>query len=126
MDSLIVWLGNHFSPEQYLFWTRIQCAAWTAADVVIVLYLLRIANLARGMEGVRRHRVSYLVLAATLLPAPFVISAQQGMSIFLLEVLITVPHFALILYVLVADWLVCSQAFGRLLTATGGSAEDAG
>lgn len=117
MDSFILWLGHHFSPEQYLFWTRIQCLAWTAADLLIVFHLLRIANLARGIEGKPPHRFCFVILAASLLPVPGVLLARQGMIIFLLEVLITVPHFMLILYVIAADWQVCARALARLVKA---------
>ncbi|MCC6143649.1 MAG: hypothetical protein IT368_07570 [Candidatus Hydrogenedentes bacterium] len=100
MSDWIVWAGSQFSPEAYLFWTRIQCLLWTAADVVIVLALLGIGNAARRRSGQRLHWFSYLVLAATMVLAPFVIFAPTGGLIFVLELLITVPHFVLILYLL--------------------------
>lgn len=46
-DGFLQSMGNAFTPEMYLFWTRIECSAWTLADVVIVFYLIRLANSAR-------------------------------------------------------------------------------
>lgn len=114
--DMIMWLGHHFSPEQYLFWTRIECLAWTTADVLIVLFLIRLANLARGWGKRRKHLFSYLVLGLTLMPVPVIAVAQTGWAIFMLEVLVTVPHFLLILYIMWADGLLlhdvlCPRAF---------------
>ena len=100
LDALIVWLGSRFSPEDYLAWTRVQSVAWSAADVVIVFYLLRIANLARRRCGAVPHRVPYAVLAATLPLLPCLAVASTPRLIFALELLITLPHFLLILHVL--------------------------
>jgi hypothetical protein len=87
-----------FTAEQYLFWTRIQCLAWTAADLVIVYYVLRLANLARETMGQRKHVFSYAALAGTAFFAPLVFLARDGWTMFLTELAITVPHFLLILY----------------------------
>jgi hypothetical protein len=116
LNQAILWLGERFSPEQYLFWTRIQCLMWTSADVVIVYYLLRIANLGRRLIGVRAHRYSYVILVLTLPGMPFIALAQNGSQIFLLELAITVPHFLLILYVLAANYRHGPKAFRRLTT----------
>lgn len=102
LDTLFA-LATRFTDEQYLFWTRIECIAWTAADIIIVLYVLRIANIARRASGRPTHVFSFAVLAATLLFTPLVVVAQEGWTIFLAELAITVPHFLLILYVGLAD-----------------------
>ena len=100
--NLLEWAGQ-FGPEQYLFWTRIQSVAWTSADLVIVFYLIRCANLARGVLERRPHRVSYVVLGMTALLAPCLFAAGSGRLIFALELVITVPHFLLILYLIAAN-----------------------
>lgn len=102
-DTAIHWIGARFSPEEYLFWTRVQCLAWTAADVVIVYHLLRFANLARRAAGARPHVASFVALWATLLFVPGVVVMPTGRGIFILELIITVPHFLIILYVLAFD-----------------------
>ncbi len=103
INAWIQWLGSHFSPEQYVWWTRVQCTAWTLADLVIVYYLLRTANLARRLQGALPHRFSYLILFATLPIAAFIPLAPTGSTIFALELVITMPHFVIIVYVLMAD-----------------------
>jgi hypothetical protein len=116
--DIIMWLGHHFSPEQYLFWTRVECLAWTAADVLIVFFLIRLANLVRGLQNRRQHLFSYILLGLTLLPVPLIVNAQTGWAIFTLEVLVTVPHFLLILYIMWADGLLlhdvlCPEFFSK-------------
>ena len=110
LEALLA-LPASFSAEQYLFWTRIECIAWTAADAVIVYYILRLANLARAAGGKSPHVFSFAVLGATLLFTPIVFLAREGWSIFVAELAITIPHFALILYAGLADL----QHFPRLL-----------
>lgn len=106
----IQWLGAHFSPEQYLFWTRWQCLAWTLADLVIVFSVIRLANRCRSALGIRLHRFSYLVLAATVLFVPFLPFAPNGAFLFLLELFITLPHFLLLLYLCAADMNPAAKA----------------
>jgi hypothetical protein len=113
MDDWIRWAGAQFSPEAYLFWTRVQCLAWTGADLVIVYHLLRLANRARALAGWRPHVLSFVVTGATVLLVPGVLVAPTGRGIFMLELLITVPHFLIILYVLVADAGVLARALHR-------------
>lgn len=113
--EVIVWMGHHFTPEQYLFWTRVQCVAWTTADLVIVFYLLRIANLGRYALNVRPHRWSYMVLSITACGIPFIATAGAGWRIFGLELLVTVPHFLIILYVAAADFRRIPLALNALL-----------
>ena len=118
IHDIILWLGQHFSPEQYLFWTRIQCVAWTAADVVIVFSLLQIANLGRRLLARRPHRIPFLILAITVCGVPFVIFAASGWRIFVLELLITIPHFLLILYIAVADFRFLAPTINLLVNKT--------
>jgi hypothetical protein len=103
MDELIRTAGSMFSPEQYLFWTRIQCCAWTVADVVIILCLLRLGDVSRRLCGRQGHVFSYIALAATILPALAVPFASTGMQIFVVELLVTIPHFLIIINALTLD-----------------------
>ena len=116
--NLLEWLGQ-FGPEQYLFWTRVQSIAWTGADLVIVFFLIRCANLARSVLGHRPHRGSYAVLGATAFLAPCLVAAPSGKVIFALEMLITVPHFLLILYLLFANIRLLSPFLDRLMEKPG-------
>jgi len=97
LDDLLT-LPTRFTAEHYLIWTRVQCLAWTSADIFIVVLLLRIANLARAQAGKRPHVFSYAALAATLLFVPFIFVVRDGWTMFFVELAITVPHFLLILY----------------------------
>ena len=102
-EAWVHWLGAQFSPEAYLFWTRIQCLAWTTADVVLILGLLALFNRCRREAGYRTHFFSYLVLGATVILAPLVWWAPTGALVFALELCIPVPHFLMILYLLAAS-----------------------
>lgn len=103
MSAFVEWMGGLFSPEQYLFWTRIECIAWTAADVVLIFAMLRLGDLARRANRREPHRISYFVLALTMLAAFGIPLSPNGRTIFLVELAITIPHFLIIMYVLISD-----------------------
>ena len=113
-DAVVYAMGNAFTPEMYLFWTRIECSAWTLADVVIVFCLIRLANAARKVLDRNPHVFSYLVLAATIPLAAFIPLAPTGGVILLIELAVTIPHFLLILYVLAKDARCFAAALHQL------------
>ena len=118
IQAVIMWMGSRFSPEQYIFWTRIQCTAWTLADILIVYYLLRIGDLARSFSKVERHRVSYVIWLATLPLAATIPFLTDGYHVFAVELLVTIPHFLIILYALAADGRYLLQTLSFLVRST--------
>lgn len=103
IDAFVQGAGGLFSPEAYVLWTRVQCTAWTAADLVIVFVLIRLGDLVRVASGRQPHRVSYLVLLLTVPLAVAIPFSARGLAIFALELMVTIPHFLIILYVIAAD-----------------------
>lgn len=101
--ELVRAIGSHFSHEQYMFWSRIQGTLWTAADLVLIVYLIRITNLFRRHLELRQHRWSYAILGATLPFAALVPVVQDARTFFYLELAVTIPHFVLILYLCFGD-----------------------
>ncbi len=101
--ELVRSIGSHFSHEQYMFWSRIQGTLWTAADIVLIVYLIRTTNLFRRHLGIRLHRWTYAVLGTTLPFAALVPVVQDARTFFYLELAVTIPHFLLILYLCFGD-----------------------
>jgi len=111
----ILWMSAHFSPEQYLFWTRWQCLAWTLADLLMVYLLIRLSNLARSAVQHPPHRIAYALLGMTALLTPLVLFAPNGGMLFVIELGITVPHFFLLGYLLAANVRVYAAFLAALL-----------
>lgn len=109
MLEIVRAIGENFSPETYLILTRIEGTIWTLADMIIVLFLFLNANLLRRHLGCRRHRFSFILLGATVPFAMLLPFAQTGMAFFRLELIVTLPHFALILYGAFANAPVLSR-----------------
>lgn len=103
MLELVRSIGETFTHEQYLFWSRVEGTLWTAADVVIVIYLLRITNLLRGRLDLRLHRFSYVVLGLTLPFCAAIPMITDARWFFYIELIVTIPHFLLILYLCLGD-----------------------
>lgn len=110
MLELVQSIGSAFPHEQYLFWSRIEGTLWTCADMVLIVYLIRITNLFREYLGLRLHRVSYVVLGITLPFAALVPVVGDARTFYYLELAVTIPHFLLILYLCLGD-------AGKALTA---------
>lgn len=123
MMDLLFHIGNRFPAESLTWLTTIQCLGWTSADIVIVVALLRMANACRGTLGMRKHQFSYLVLIGTLFFVPLIPFAQTGWTLFWVEVIITVPHFLLILYIFAVDWAVFPRFLAKAVQMQQGSSE---
>ena len=122
MLDLLREAGDWFRGEPYIISTRVVSSLWTFADIVIVLYLIRIGNLFRRHVGQRTHRISYGVLAATVPFAAMLPFVRTGMAFVRIEFIVTLPHFALILYLLIANASLVARSFARY-TAEKGFAE---
>ena len=112
-------VGGHFSPGDYMFWTRIEGTLWTAADVFIVFYLVRCANLCRKIVGEPPHVAPYAILGATLPFCALIPFLHSGALFFLLELVVTAPHFMLILYLICADARHAVKALPQMLQNQG-------
>ena len=117
MPDWMLAVSEWFTYERYLQWSRVQGFAWTGAGVVMIICLLGITNTCRRILGRRRHRLSYLVLAATFPFIALLPVAPTGMAFFRLELIITIPHFLLIVYLLVANLQTAPATLARLLDA---------
>ena len=103
MLELVRSIGSEFTHEQYMFWSRVEGTLWTCADVVLIVYLIRITNLFRSYLGLRLHRASYMVLGMTLPFAALVPMVENARTFYYLELAVTIPHFLLILYLCLGD-----------------------
>ena len=108
-------IGTRFSHEQYLYWTRIEGTLWTLADLLIAWTMIRTGNLVRGYVGARPHRISYLILLATLPGAAYIPVVDSGRLFFQLELAVTIPHFLIILYVCAFDARIGLRAINTAL-----------
>jgi len=115
MMEWIISIGERYPADSLEWVTRLQCFGWTSADIVIVFSILQLANTCRSSLGLRLHRVSYLVLIATLFFVPVIFFARTGLVLFWVEVIVTVPHFLLIIYVLAANVTVFPQFLAKIL-----------
>lgn len=104
-------IAEWFSPDVYLPLTRIQGSLWTLADYLIVIYLIRTANVVRRYLGRRNHFISYIFLVLTIPFALLLPVAPSGASFFRLELLVTAPHFLLLVYICMADARLTARAF---------------
>ncbi len=118
MEQLVDLLGSWFSREQYIFWTRIQCTTWSLADLVIVLSLLRLGNVARKLAGESPHVMSYVLFWLTVPLACAIPFARTGGLIFVIELGVTIPHFLIIIYVLAADARLFAATLRALVNPT--------
>lgn len=103
LDPFFLWIARHFHPEAYLISSKIQGLLWSAADVVLVAAVLKIAGLARRGKGRRRILVRYILLAGSALLTPLLLFTRTPRDFFLLECLICGSQFAILIYTAVLE-----------------------
>ena len=103
IDTLFLRIAEGFSPSEYIFWTKIQIVAWSAADIALVFAVLRIAGLARAHAGMQRIRARYVLLAVTAGLTPIVLVLETSQQIFRLEAAVVGLQFAILIYSIIVD-----------------------
>jgi hypothetical protein len=103
MDTLFLQIAEGFSPTEYIFWTKIQIVAWSAADIALVFAVLRIVGLARAHAGKQRIPVRYVLLAVSAGLTSVVLVLESSQQIFRLEAAVVGLQFAILIYSIIVD-----------------------
>lgn len=103
VEKIFLWIGSRFHQELYLLFSKLQAICWSVADILLVLAVLKIADLARRREGLGRLTPLYFVLWGTALLTPLLIFAGRPRQIFLLESVICGCQFLILLYVVLTE-----------------------
>ena len=118
--DMLLWLSRHFTNEAYLFLTKVQGVAWSIVDLVLILFLLKIIDLARKKKKAKRILYRYLLLLFTALLVPFLIFAKTSGAFSLLESIICGIHFSILIYVVVMERKMMLNYMKDLTTPKGG------
>jgi hypothetical protein len=103
MDALFLRIAEGFSPTEYIFWTKIQIVAWSAADIALVLAVLSIIAIARAHAGKQRIGIRYILLAISAGLTPVVLVLESSQQIFRLEAAVVGLQFAILIYSIIVD-----------------------
>jgi hypothetical protein len=103
IDALFLRIAEGFSPTEYIFWTKIQVVAWSAADIALVFAVLRIIGLARAHAGKQRVRIRYVLLAISASLTAVVLALESSQQIFRLEAAVVGLQFAILIYSIFVD-----------------------
>jgi hypothetical protein len=103
LEAVFLWIGAHFTAEAYLFSSKLQGILWSAADIVLVLALLKIADFVRAKSREKKIVFRYLFLWISALITPLMLFAQSPQQFFLLEAAICGTQFLILVYTDVAE-----------------------
>lgn len=103
LETAFLWIGSNFSADHYLLASKIQGILWSAADVVLVLAVLKIADLARAKCGLGRLTIFHWVLWLSALLTPLLLLATAPRQFFLLECVLCGSQFLILLYVALTE-----------------------
>ena len=103
LEAAFLWVGAHFTAEVYLFSSKLQGIVWSAADIVLVLALLKIADFVRHRSGQKKIVFRYLFLWLSALITPGMLFAQSPQQFFLLEAAICGMQFLILVYTVVVE-----------------------
>lgn len=102
-ETLFTTIGRGFSPEVYLATTKVQGILWSAADIALIYFLLKIAGLARIADGRRKVARRYRLLALSAVLIPFLVFMPTARHFFILESIIFGLQFSILIHTLAAD-----------------------
>ena len=73
-----MWIGQNFTIELFNVSTMIQQAFWSIAELLIVFFCLKIANLIRVRKGKRRIVIRYILFWCIVIINPIMIYTMPG------------------------------------------------
>ncbi|MFH1351719.1 MAG: hypothetical protein ABII26_12420 [Pseudomonadota bacterium] len=103
MDAVLLWIGANFTEEVYLFYTKLQGIIWSAADICLVFFVLKVADLARAKERKRKILWRYISLWISAALTPFLLLTKTKNEFFTLESIICGIQFSILVYTLISE-----------------------
>ncbi len=103
LEALFLWIGAHFTTEAYLLSSKLQGILWSAADIVLVLALLKIADFVRARSGETKIVIRYLLLWLSALITLLMFFVQSPKQFFLLEAAVCGTQFLILVYTVIAE-----------------------
>lgn len=101
--NAISWIGANFTSGHYLFFSKAQGILWSAADIILVLALLKIADLARKREGEKKIVFRYALLWISAILTPLLVFCRTPREFFFLECILCGIQFSLLIYTVLAE-----------------------
>lgn len=114
-DSIFLRIASDFTPSTYLVTTKILGLAWSAADILLVYYFLKILNLAKQKQHQAPiwWRFLFLWISACLTPLLIIVSASK--AFFILDAVICGIQYMILLISLVLDRQLMINFFRHML-----------
>ena len=103
LEAVFLWIGAHFTAEAYLLSSKLQGILWSAADIVLVLVLLKIADFVRARSGETKIVIRYLLLWLSALMTPLMFFVNSPQQFFLLEAAVCGTQFLILVYTVTAE-----------------------
>jgi len=103
LTNTLLWVGNHFSHEVYYTTTKVQGIFWSLADIAIVWYMLRIADLIRNRTGRPKITWRYYLLLLSAILTPLLLAIKNANHFFILEAVIFAIQYLLLMYSVLAE-----------------------
>lgn len=101
MQTLLQWASEYFTVAMYLQATKIQGIFWSAADIMLVYYFLKIAALCDGDPNRAKMTARYALLWVSALLTPLLLITQTQDQYFILDAVICGIQYLILLYTLV-------------------------
>jgi hypothetical protein len=103
LETSFLWIGAHFTADAYLFSSKLQGILWSAADIVLVLALLKIADFVRARSREKKIVLRYLLLWLSVLITPLLLFVQSPRQFFLLEASVCGTQFLILVYTVMVE-----------------------
>lgn len=101
MELMLQWVSNHFTIKHYLTATKMLGMLWSIADIVLVYYFLKIAELSTTNTSNGKIKYRYWLLWLSAVLTPFLLFAQTKNQYFILDSIVCGLQYLILLYTLI-------------------------
>ncbi len=122
MESLLLQIAEGFDHDVGLPWLKALAIAWSGADLLLIVAVLRMAGTARARAGKPPVRVRWVVFWATALLTPGLVFIRTDLELFYLDAVIAIPQYAVLVWSMAVERdTVCAWFRERIAAGEAGA-----
>ena len=99
MDKIFLWIGQNFTSDVFKLSKMLQEAFWSIAELLIVLFCLKIANFIRIKKGKRRIIIRYILFWCIVIVNPIMLYTMPGLT----HDCLMLVNFSIIVYTAISE-----------------------
>lgn len=113
MDKILLWLGQNYTSDIFRLSTMIQEVFWSTAELLIVFFCLKIADLVRIKLGKRRIIIRYILFWCIVIINPVMIYTMPGHS----HDRLMLVNFSIMIYTAISEGRYMTRILNEIINS---------